>query len=243
MGEIRFFWLLLFASVVVACAPAYASRPSELFGQREQYHVDAHAFKKWSDLLTRQKKLLPIPPTLESESKILRGVPQTDAMRTVNDRVNGLRYMTDLEAWSLSDYWATFQEFLEKGAGDCEDYAIGKYTWLKYLGVPKDNLRISIVLDAGRGRAHAVLTVRMGEKTYVLDNQNPNILNVSSVGNYIPLYSINEEGWWSYNRSAFVSALRDSPMLHPRGAEILGALYECLGANPEALCYSRIPTD
>ena len=64
-------------------------------------------------------------------------------LRAVNDFYNQrLAYMEDIDNWGQIDYWASPLESLGKGAGDCEDYAIGKYFTLTSLGVPDSKLRI-----------------------------------------------------------------------------------------------------
>lgn len=71
-----------------------------------------------------------------------------------NQRV---RYGEDLQVWGRLDYWASPLETLERGAGDCEDFAIAKYFTLRLLGISESNLRlIYTTLDATR-QAHMVL--------------------------------------------------------------------------------------
>lgn len=57
------------------------------------------------------------------------------------DRVNFFinRTLPELDNFSIGidDYWMTPKEFLIKGRGDCEDYAIAKYFTLLELGVKK----------------------------------------------------------------------------------------------------------
>jgi predicted transglutaminase-like cysteine proteinase len=47
-----------------------------------------------------------------------------------------LLFREDIETWGQIDYWASPLEFMEKGQGDCEDYAIGKYFSLIAAGMP-----------------------------------------------------------------------------------------------------------
>lgn len=46
-----------------------------------------------------------------------------------------IKYESDIIVWGMIDYWATPIESLNKGYGDCEDYAIGKYFALKKMGI------------------------------------------------------------------------------------------------------------
>ena len=52
--------------------------------------------------------------------------------RFFNSRI---RFANDVDVWGIQDYWATPIEFLCKGAGDCEDFAIAKYFTIKAMGV------------------------------------------------------------------------------------------------------------
>jgi predicted transglutaminase-like cysteine proteinase len=51
-------------------------------------------------------------------------------------------FRPDSEVWGQVDYWASPLELLEKGEGDCEDYAIAKYFSLLISGVPAQKLRL-----------------------------------------------------------------------------------------------------
>ncbi len=96
-------------------------------------------------------------------------------MKTVNAYFNRWPYRLDIDVYGESEYWATPQEFLRL-SGDCEDYSITKYYALKQLGVPVDRMRIVMLIDTIRGIAHAVLAVKQGDETYVLDNLSDLVL-------------------------------------------------------------------
>jgi len=70
------------------------------------------------------------------------------------------------------DYWQSPIETLVRGKGDCEDFAIAKYVSLRILGIPKDQLLISIVRLPRFGELHAVLSYYPnGENDpWVMDN-------------------------------------------------------------------------
>ena len=61
--------------------------------------------------------------------------------REVNDFYNRrIRYDSDEAVWGQLDYWATPLQTLDKGRGDCEDFAIAKYYTLVAAGVPHERL-------------------------------------------------------------------------------------------------------
>ena len=87
------------------------------------------------------------------------GLPERDQLTAVNRFFNQqLSFRDDSRVWQQIDYWATPVEALVKGAGDCEDYALGKYFSLRQLGVPAEKLRITYVKALTRNQAHMVLT-------------------------------------------------------------------------------------
>ncbi|MCZ8076649.1 MAG: transglutaminase-like cysteine peptidase, partial [Paucibacter sp.] len=64
-------------------------------------------------------------------------VEELPRLSLVNNFVNKhLVFRDDSEVWGRIDYWATPLESLDKGRGDCEDYAIAKYFSLLNAGTP-----------------------------------------------------------------------------------------------------------
>ena len=128
----------------------------------------------------------------------LRGKSRAEQMDSVNRYVNRYPYIEDIVNWGVEDYWATVYEFQRK-SGDCEDYAIAKFTSLRALGVPNDDMRIEIVQDLNLGGIlHAVLIVFDQGKVYVLDNQIKQVMLAVDIYHYKPIYSINETHWWRH---------------------------------------------
>ncbi|MCB1505977.1 MAG: transglutaminase-like cysteine peptidase [Hyphomicrobiaceae bacterium] len=82
--------------------------------------------------------------------------------RTVN---RAIKPLTDMEVYGVTEYWT-----LPTSAGDCEDYALLKRKMLMQRGWPASSLLMTVVRDE-RGEGHAVLTARMAQGDYVLDNK------------------------------------------------------------------------
>ena len=117
-------------------------------------------------------------------------------LATINRKVNQLiDYRDDIDAYGRDDHWASPIEALT-GQGDCEDYAILKYASLLELGVSDKNMRIVIAKDKRRGIGHAVLSVRMNGKTYILDSLRKSPVVDTKVKRYQPFYSVNQQGQW-----------------------------------------------
>ena len=173
----------------------------DLFGSDEKSSSQLRAFTKWSDMFARfdrqlsSDNLAPEIITLQARLRPLQGQSLDQMARAVNQIMNVRPYITDSRNWGKTDYWATPLEFLKRG-GDCEDYAIAKYTALKMLGVPESRLRIAIVQDQIKNIPHAVLIVYTEQGTLVLDNQNKQALSGDAPGRYRPIFSINRQAWW-----------------------------------------------
>lgn len=86
----------------------------------------------------------------------------------VNRFFNHYRYASDKHTYNKVDYWASRNEFIKRGIGDCEDFAIAKYFTLLDLGVPAHKL--SLVVTKLRGTNHLVLAYSTNKKVYFLDN-------------------------------------------------------------------------
>jgi predicted transglutaminase-like cysteine proteinase len=134
----------------------------------------------------------------------LSGRDDAAKLRAVNDFYNQrLAYMEDIDNWGQIDYWASPLESLGKGAGDCEDYAIGKYFTLTSLGVPHSKLRMVYVRASIAGApngfvAHMVLAYYPTPEAepQVLDNLQPVIRPAGERPDLTPVFSFNAEGLW-----------------------------------------------
>ncbi|GEM_PF-684795 len=115
-----------------------------------------------------------------------------------------IQYTPDTILWNKYDYWASPVEFLLKGAGDCEDYAIAKFFTLLALGVPQDKLKITYVymtqkMDGGsKDQAHMVLGYyKTSDATpLILDNAYPTIESASERTDLRPVLAFNGLTLW-----------------------------------------------
>ncbi|MEB5966785.1 MULTISPECIES: transglutaminase-like cysteine peptidase [Comamonas] len=108
----------------------------------------------------------------------------------------------DSMLWSQPDYWATPLETLGKGAGDCEDYVIGKYFSLLRLGVAVEKLRLIYVRArlGGVGSTQSIAHMVLGyyetpaAEPLVLDSLLDNIMPASQRRDLTPVFSFNAQG-------------------------------------------------
>lgn len=148
---------------------------------KEQRKQDNPKFKEWLGFIDQIKP---------------KHLNRLEALATVNNWTNGVPYVNDNRNWVVDDYWATPYEFFEKG-GDCEDFAATKYLALRMLGVDAKDLRLLVLDDTQKRITHAVLVVYDQKRPYVLDNQIKQVVPAATVPHYKPLYSLNEQGWWT----------------------------------------------
>lgn len=140
------------------------------------------------------------PPAAFSWQKIIEQASRLGAyaqMKKVNAYFNRWPYRLDIDVYGVSDYWATPKEFLQL-SGDCEDFSIVKYYALRTLGFDPHNLRIVLLRDTIRNISHAVLAVRLGDETYIMDNMSDLVLPHLKYEHYVPQYSVNEFYRWAH---------------------------------------------
>jgi len=131
-----------------------------------------------------------------------RELPDQDKLNKVNTFFNRrILYQTDMQVWQQEDYWATPLEFMGRGAGDCEDFAIAKYITLQMLGIKNENLRLSYVrykVGATPPIAHMVLGYYPDPtaEPYILDNMISSVRLASMRTDLTPVFSFNSDGLW-----------------------------------------------
>jgi len=191
---------LVSASAEFARVSAYPA----LNGMEEKRSSNLKPFTKWVSMFNRFERQMKnnsnaqIVREWQENLQDFRGLSIKAMADRVNDLVNEKRYILDSNNWGKSDYWATPVEFLQRG-GDCEDFAIAKYTALRALGVPEERLRVAIVQDTKKNIPHAVLVVYTENGAYILDNQIKSLLDAERTGRYRPIYSINRQAWWLHS--------------------------------------------
>ena len=196
--------LTLASTANVAFSPV-SQYPGLFGGAEEKRSYNLSPFTKWTSMFDRFDAAMRSADGKDSmermkkDIKALAGLPIEVMAERVNSMMNDIRYIEDSANWGKSDYWATPVEFMKRG-GDCEDFAIAKYTALRALGVPEDRLRVAIVHDKKKDIPHAVLIVYTGTGALLLDNQNESVQNAATYTRYRPIFSINRQAWWLHSQ-------------------------------------------
>lgn len=127
---------------------------------------------------------------------------EADKIEAVNRQVNRqLHFSEDRTLWRQGDYWATPEETLQRGRGDCEDYAILKYFSLRALGIAPDRLWLVFTRlrvggeHGGITLPHMVLAYypAPGSEPLILDNLVTTLYPASRRRDLEPVFSFNQE--------------------------------------------------
>lgn len=137
-----------------------------------------------------------------------RPLSDADKLTQVNTFFNRrMLFEDDIVVWQQADYWATPLEFMGRGTGDCEDFAIAKYITLQMLGIGNERLRL-IYVRAKSGSsasfAHMVLGFypQPSDEPLILDNLISSVRPASQRSDLAPVFSFNGEGLWVGGASA-----------------------------------------
>jgi predicted transglutaminase-like cysteine proteinase len=103
---------------------------------------------------------------------------------------HSIRYRRDIDTYKVADYWATPTETLSRQQGDCEDFVILKMAALHAEGVDLKDMAIVVLFDHKRHFYHAILSVSVGGRYFILDNMRDEVLADSRLPDYLPLFSI-----------------------------------------------------
>lgn len=164
---------------------------------------------------------------LESWEKLINGFQQSSMWKKVVAVNNFFNQEIRSESDRLSaseDYWQSPIETLVRGAGDCEDFAIGKYVSLRLLGLPVKQLSLAVLKDDA-DNGHAVLLYYPQNVGYpvVLDQIDfrcsrfgkDSILALSlwrSMRRMNPVFEINEDSFTVFGSGQERSVTSDKPL-------------------------------
>jgi len=179
MAAIKYILIILHVSILVVAAETALS----FFVPEERIATLNKAYGEQA--VKRLNSLLDMMDTMASS-------PEDKIVVAVNRFFNQLEFSSDMKTWQKRDYWASRLEFLGKGQGDCEDFAVAKFLTMMQLGVPEQKLFLTYVKAVGYPEAaHLVVTYyqKPGAVPFVLDNYNKRILPATQRNDLIPVYS------------------------------------------------------
>jgi predicted transglutaminase-like cysteine proteinase len=136
-----------------------------------------------------------------------RGLDGRRQLAIVNRSLNlAIAYASDMSQHGVTDLWSSPLSTLERGRGDCEDYAIAKLFVLRAAGIAAADLRLLIAHNHSDGNAHAVLAVRRESRWLILDNRKLVLLDDTMVRDLEPLFALDLVGVHKFIAPAAVVA-------------------------------------
>ena len=135
-------------------------------------------FTKWHGVMKQGLYIDPIIPMLDEVKKD----KAEDQIEYVNALINDmLDYKLEREGF---DHWQSPAESIKLGTGDCEDFAILKFTALRYLGFDP---KLLMVWDVTTQNYHMVTLVN----DQILDSKTPPVNPLL----YVKIYTLDEKSW------------------------------------------------
>ncbi|MGL4404415.1 MAG: transglutaminase-like cysteine peptidase [Notoacmeibacter sp.] len=149
--------------------------------------------------------------TLQTKAQTAKAKSFHALLNAVNSSVNhAIAYAPDSQTYGRKDFWATPDRIVDKGIGDCEDFAILKRALLRQAGVPDKSMSLVILKDQQRGLYHAVLAVSTNKGHFILDNVRSNVFVDQTVSHYKPLLSFSADRSWIHGQTGKASTLVSS---------------------------------
>jgi len=113
--------------------------------------------------------------------------------------ISQIKYKKDIVTYEKKDHWATTDEILKRGTGDCEDQSFVMYRRMKEAGFPRDKIGIINV----KGHAFACYQFCLDD-FYILDNGYLTHKVVKASSYFLknekvrPIVGFNVVNQWSY---------------------------------------------
>ncbi|OYU91139.1 MAG: hypothetical protein CFE29_10145 [Bradyrhizobiaceae bacterium PARB1] len=137
----------------------------------------------------------------------------------INRALNlAIRPVSDLALYGEVDVWRAPLALLAQGAGDCEDYAIAKFVALRAAGFDVGDLRLVIMRDTLRQEDHAVASVRLDGRWWLLDNRRMAMVEDVQLLHHQPLFVLDLNGVRHYRDAPIMAGVQTRM---PEPAELL----------------------
>lgn len=108
--------------------------------------------------------------------------------------------------------WQSPQQLVQRGAGDCKDFALAKFWLLRHSGSPREQVRMAygdVQIGAATRRHLVVLLWTDGDSPLVLDNLLPGAHRLADRRDLRILFSFDETGFYE---STGPNRIADQPL-------------------------------
>ncbi len=156
---------------------------------------------KWNSAFAAKNSAAPALRQWMQKIGVNRGAGKMELIKSVNIRVNAaVTYTDDLTLSGKRDSWAPALQTLQRGRGDCEDYAIVKMQMLMAAGVSEKDMQLVVVRDLIRRAGHAILVVKVDGQMLLLDNNTDRMVDARQRHDYVPVFSFSGNQKWMHGR-------------------------------------------
>lgn len=150
---------------------------------------------RWSRV--RRAPSVQMMQTQLDRAAVTRGLDESATLERVNRWVNRqIVYAEDERNYRQRDFWATAEETIALGSGDCEDFAILKMHMLRATGIEGDRMKLVVLRDMAINADHAILLVRSTTGWVVLDNLTDRIYDGRQANAVRPIMSFSGDRRW-----------------------------------------------
>ena len=126
-----------------------------------------------------------------------RGLDERELLVRVNQWVNReIAYVGDDRNYRQRDFWATAEQTITRGKGDCEDFAILKMQMLRAAGIDPERMKLVLLRDLAANADHAFLLVQTDAGKLVLDNVTDRLYDGSQANAVRPVLSFSGNRRW-----------------------------------------------
>lgn len=131
------------------------------------------------------------------KADVRSGLNEEEIFARVNRWVNRrIAYRADDQNYRQRDFWATAQQTIARGSGDCEDFAILKMHMLRAAGIAPTRMKLVLLRDLAANADHAFLLVRTDKGDVVLDNTTDRVYSGREAVAVRPVLSFGATGQW-----------------------------------------------
>jgi predicted transglutaminase-like cysteine proteinase len=151
----------------------------------------------------------------------------------VNSFFNNILSKYDKQTTGNDDNWALPKEFLIRGFGDCEDYAIAKYFCLKEIKFNPKKLYLMVVKVKGSKTMHMILGYfeTSSSVPYILDNLSFKVVPLSKRKDLSVKFAFNEFGSYLLKNNRLYKKVKINWGKQDKWQHLLDKMYSSKNTN------------
>ena len=183
-----------------------------LFGMDIELVVQGDVLNKWSQARVEIARELQIVDRCRKDHVCPAGAQRLIDLSAAGAGLNGRARLghinravnlaisptSDEAQWQVTDHWSSPLETLQSERGDCEDYAIVKYSALLDSGMSAADLKIVVLKSIFPNEDHAVVAARVDDEWLILDNRTLTLVRDTHLMRTMPVLVLDQVGVWRF---------------------------------------------